>query len=93
MAVYRGVVKGNTVVLDEPVDLTDGTDVEVRVVGRKSEAADEPARERAFLQHLLDVGLVSQLPTGEPDPPDLDRTPIEILDGLPVSQTIIEERR
>jgi hypothetical protein len=93
MAVYRGVVKGNTVVFEAPVDLADGTDVEVHVVKRGTDAEDEREREEAFLQHLLDVGLISRLPTREPDPPGMDRTPIEILDGPLVSQTIIEERR
>lgn len=93
MVVYRGVVKGNTVVFEGPVELADGVKVEVRVIESTPGMDDEHARERAFLQHLLDVGLISQLPTGEPDPPGLDRTPIEILDGPPVSQTIIEERR
>ncbi|MGE0540230.1 MAG: hypothetical protein AB7R89_08610 [Dehalococcoidia bacterium] len=92
MTVYRGVVKDRMVVFEEPVDLADGVEVEVHVIEEAS-GMDERERERAFLQHLLDVGLISHLPTGEPDPPGMDRTPIEILDGPLVSQTIIEERR
>ena len=41
--VYRGVMKGNTVVLDEPVSLPDGTVVEVRAVAESVE--DERERE------------------------------------------------
>jgi hypothetical protein len=93
MTVYRGVIKDKTVVFEEPVDLADGVEVEVHVIDNAPNLDDEQACERAFLQHLLDVGLISHLPTGEPDPPGLDRTPIEILDGPPESQTIIEERR
>jgi hypothetical protein len=93
MTVYRGVVKGNTVVLSGPVDLPDGAEVEVRPIAPAPETAEERAREEEFLRHLLASGRISSLPTGEPDPPGMDRTPIEVLSGPPVSQTIIQERR
>jgi hypothetical protein len=92
MTVYRGVVKGNTVLFEEPVDLPDGIAVEVRPISMTAE--DEGwAREETFQRYLLETGFISRLPTFEPDPPGLDRTPIPILSGPPVSQTIIEERR
>ena len=93
MAMYRGVVKGNTVVFEEPVDLADGTDVEVHVVDREPIPDGERKREEAFLQYLLQIGRISAIPDRQPDPPGMDRTPIEILSGPLVSETIIEERR
>jgi hypothetical protein len=92
MAVYRGVVKGNTVVLEGPADLADGTVVEVRPVGDSIHADDMAVREEAFKQHLHDIGLLRVIRRPQPDAPDIDRTPVPILSGPPVSETIIEER-
>jgi hypothetical protein len=92
MAVYRGVVKGNIVLLDEPVDLADGVVVEVRPMFPPPATPEEREREAAFSRRLLELGLIKSIPTWEPDPPGLDRTPIQI-EGRPVSETIIEERR
>jgi hypothetical protein len=90
MAVYRGVVKGNTVVLEESAGLPDGAIVEVRAVAASLE--EEREREEAFLRHLLEIGMIKRIPSRLPDPPGLDRTLVE-LDGPPLSQMIIEERR
>lgn len=92
MAVYRGVVRGNTVVLEEPVDLADGAVVEVRPVVPPADEASEGEREAAFLRHLLAIGMIQRIPPRLPDPPWLDRTPLEI-EGPPLSQTLIEDRR
>src|SRR5438045_2094212 len=98
MTIYHGVVRGTVVQLSEPVGLPDGTEVEVRVItptGGPSSSEpdnDEAAREDAFERRLLGSGLISHIPDGELDPAWLDRTPVEI-DGPPLSQTIIEERR
>ena len=92
MAVYRGVVKGNTVVFEEPVDLADGTDVEVRSVVPPKDDVDESAREDAFEQHLLEIGMIRRIPQSLPDPPGLDRSRVE-LDGPPLSEMITRERR
>jgi hypothetical protein len=54
MAVYRGVVKGNTVVLEESAELPDGAVVEVRAVATPLQEKRE--REEAFLRHLLESG-------------------------------------
>ena len=45
-----------------------------------------------FDQHLLAIGLISQLPDTEADFDDPDDEPIEIK-GEPLSETIIRERR
>lgn len=92
MQVYRGVVKGKTVVLDEPIDLPDGTVVEVQPVYPPPATPEEQAQEEAFSQYLLEIGLIKRIPTRKPDPPGIDRTPIQIT-GRPLSEWIIEERR
>ena len=92
MVVYRGVVKGRIVELIEPADLPDGSQVEVRPVFPLPATPEERAQEEAFSRHLLGVGMISRLPTREPDPPGTDRTPIQI-EGGPLSEQIIEERR
>lgn len=93
MVVYRGVVKGNTVVFEEPFDLADGVEVEVRPIVVIGDDADEAAREEAFKQHLVEAGLLDRIRRPQPDPPGMERRPIPILAGPPVSQTLIEDRR
>ena len=93
MTVYRGVVKGDTVVLSGPVDLPDGAEVEVRPVALPLTAEEERVREEEFQQSLVQRGLLTRIRRPQPDPPGTDRTPVPILSGPPVSQTIIEERR
>jgi hypothetical protein len=92
MAVYRGVVRGNTIVLDAQAGLAEGTVVEVRPVAPPAAVQEEPAREVSFLRTLLDSGVIRAIPPRLPDPPGLDRTPLRV-DGPPVSQTLLEERR
>jgi hypothetical protein len=89
---YRGVVKGNIVVIEGPVDLPDGAEVEVRPVARHENEANEGALEDAFERHLLEIGLIKRIPPRLPDPPGLDRTLLE-LEGPPLSEQLIEERR
>ena len=92
MKVYRGVVRGKQIVLTEPTDLADGTPVEVRVALPLPPTPEERAREDAFLRHLLEIGMIHRIPPKLPDPPDLDRTPVPV-EGRPVSETLIEDRR
>ena len=92
MSVYRGVVKGNVVLLTEPAELADGSIVEVRPVDPATNELDEQAREAAFEQHLLANGFISRISTLAPDPPGTDRTPVQVS-GRPLSEMIIEERR
>jgi len=44
MAVYRGVIRGNTVVLSGPVELPEGAEVEVRPVTPPPASAEDRAR-------------------------------------------------
>ncbi len=92
MSVYRGVVRGKVVVLDQPADLADGVVVEVRPVSQALPDADEQARERAFKQQLLEAGLIERIAPRLPDPPDLDRRPARVK-GVVASHVLIEDRR
>ena len=97
MSAYRGVVQGNVIILTEPADLAEGTAVEVRVVqpapGAAPDETDLKAREEAFKQYLLRAGIITRLPSGEPDPPGMDRTPVQLTPGPLASELVIEERR
>jgi Arc/MetJ-type ribon-helix-helix transcriptional regulator len=52
----------------------------------------KPITESEFLQHLMDIGLMTQLPDTAADFDDPDDQPITI-EGEPLSETIIRERR
>ena len=54
--------------------------------------AKKPITEAEFDQHLLNIGLMSQLPDTEADFDDPDDEPITIK-GEPLSETVIRERR
>jgi hypothetical protein len=90
MATVVGVVKGNIVVLPEDVQLPDGQPVEVRTIASVGRQPDD--QEVAFLQTLLEMGLVEEIRRPSPVSPHDDHTPIEVK-GRPLSEMIIEERR
>jgi hypothetical protein len=52
----------------------------------------KPLTEAEVRQHMLDIGLMSQLPDTAADFDDPDDQPIDI-EGEPLSETIIRERR
>jgi putative addiction module CopG family antidote len=52
----------------------------------------QPLTEAEVLQHMLDIGLVTQLPDTAADFDDPDDQPITI-EGEPLSETVIRERR
>ena len=52
----------------------------------------KPLTEAEVLQHMRDIGLITQLPDTEADYDDPDDQPITIK-GEPLSETIIRERR
>jgi hypothetical protein len=96
MAVYFGVVKGSRVELEGDAQITDGARVEVRPIPPEAQpagtgAADTAEAERALLRELLAAGLLDQVPTGE-TAPDEPFEPV-IVQGRPLSEQIIEERR
>src|SRR5437870_4164146 len=89
--VVHGVVRGGVIVLDEAGALPEGASVEVRVASPLTQD-EERAREDAFEQRLVALGRLRMIPHPIPDPPGLDRTPIDVP-GRPLSEQIIEERR
>jgi Arc/MetJ-type ribon-helix-helix transcriptional regulator len=52
----------------------------------------QPLTEADVLQHMLDIGLITQLPDTAADFDDPDDQPITIK-GEPLSETVIRERR
>ncbi len=91
MLVYRGTVKDNTIVLPEGVHIEDGTSVEVRTLATEQQLSEEEA-EDAFLQDLLEAGIITEIKRPSRTAPPGDRTPIKV-EGKPLSQIIIEDRR
>jgi Arc/MetJ-type ribon-helix-helix transcriptional regulator len=59
---------------------------------KPSPPVKKPVTEAEFLQHLMDIGLMTQLPDTAADFDDPDDQPITI-EGEPLSETIIRERR
>lgn len=92
MAVYRGVVKGNVVVLPDDVQLVDGLPVEVHVAQQSLEQPARDERETAFLEHLVDIGLLEEVKVRDRIEAEQERDLIHVK-GKPLSETIIDERR
>jgi hypothetical protein len=92
MQAYRGTVRGNVVVLDEEVQLEDGTPVEVRVAEQNHEADDTLDPEERAQRLMVQRGLLSEVkrPSRVEIPDRI--SPIEVP-GKPLSEIIIEERR
>jgi putative addiction module CopG family antidote len=71
---------------------------ETRSPGKKDKRAKpaqpkkRPLTEAEALQHMLDIGLITQLPENAADFDDPDDQPITIK-GEPLSETVIRERR
>ena len=55
--------------------------------------SQERQAEEAFKRHLLETGLVSQLPTPPADAAEDDDDAPIVVAGEPVSETILRERR
>ena len=85
MAIYRGIVKDNVVVLNGDARLSDGTAVDVYVAPSKRAVENELLRARGLLSDAA-AAPEATLPEG------IDRRPIEVQ-GQPLSETIIRERR
>ena len=63
-----------------------------RVKRAKAAPPKKKMTEAEFDQHLLKIGLMSQLPDTEADFDDPDDMPVDIK-GEPLSETVIRERR
>lgn len=92
MSIYYGVIKDNTVVLPEDVHLPDGITVEVRTSGSSIENPDQLHTEEEFLQYLVAQGILTEIRRPDRTRDDHDRHLIEV-EGQPLSEMIIEERR
>ncbi len=84
--VTTGVVKGNTIVLDEPAPLSEGAWVTVTM-----EEMGEEEKERIFVERLAARGIMVTIPKTPPEQIRRNK-PIDVK-GKPLSQVIIEERR
>lgn len=80
----RGVYDGKQIILDEPLELVPGTFVELEVV-----VPDEDP-EITFQRRLLAAGLITEIRTRQPRTEPFERI---VVEGEPVSETIIRERR
>jgi Arc/MetJ-type ribon-helix-helix transcriptional regulator len=72
--------------------IDEAMDEAARLLLRQQAPATKPVSKDAFHQHLLNVGLMSVLPDPSQDIDDDDDPPIEI-EGEPLSETILRERR
>ena len=63
-----------------------------RLLLKQATPHQQPANKDAFHQRLIDMGLMTQLPDTANDYDDPDDQPITI-EGEPISETIIRERR
>ena len=86
MIKIKGVYDGKHVRLLEPVHLVPDTPVEVLI----PESAGEESQERAFLERLVKEGLLLANKVSWPEEAPFEPVPIE---GPPLSETIIAERR
>ena len=94
MRVIHGVVKDGRIVLDDGMWLPDGMEVQVMLVPPQMPApgeASEAEREEVFRRRLFALGKISHLPRRE-EAAEVDWTPVEI-DGPPLSETLIQDRR
>jgi hypothetical protein len=88
MIKVKGIYEGTHVRLLEPVVLAPDTPVEVLI----PEDAAEQRQEQTFLRRLVEEGLLA--PTGLiPSPREEEPFELVPIQGAPLSQTIIEERR
>jgi hypothetical protein len=88
MQVYEGVVQNRVVILPQDVHLEDGLRVEIRIPEMEGESA-----EALLKQRLVELGLLAKArKPGKTHVKQRDRTPIRV-EGKPLSEQIIEERR
>jgi hypothetical protein len=91
--VYRSSVHNGLIRVPDGAALADGIEVDIYCLDAEedTEALDVSPTEQVK-QALLRAGLLTRIARPQPDPPGVDRTPIEVA-GEPVSEMIIRERR
>ncbi len=92
MPTYRGIVKGNVVVLPEDAELAEGQVVEVYVPPSESEQLVASSPEQRLKRRLIELDLVRESAVAAQEPADNDRIPIEVT-GKPLSEYVVEDRR
>jgi hypothetical protein len=80
MVKVKGIYDGTKVILLEPVSLLPNTPVEVLI----------PENDQLYWQRLVELGLIKEIHSQSTE--DLSFAPVQVT-GVPISQTIIEERR
>jgi hypothetical protein len=90
--VYRGVVKGKTVVLPPDAELADGSIVEVRLAEPATAEEDGDTADQRVQAALVAAGLLERVRPLGARSPGADRPALR-LPGPPVAETIIAERR
>jgi hypothetical protein len=88
MIKVKGIYEGTSVRLLEPVSLAPDTLVEVLI----PETAKEQKQEWAFLKKLVEKGLLTSIEAALSLHEEVPFEPVSIQ-GEPLSQTIIKERR
>lgn len=92
MTIYRGMVKGNVVVLPPEAQLADGSIVEVRLAQPAPEAVAEDIADQQVQAALVAAGLLKAVQPLGARAVVVGR-PLLHISGPPVSETIIAERR
>jgi hypothetical protein len=87
MQVYEGIVQDRVVVLPKSVHLVEGLRVEIRVPEPEQESLED-----LFKQSLVEAGLIEEIRTSFAHILKEDRTLLRV-EGQPLSQMIVEERR
>jgi hypothetical protein len=92
VSVYRGIVKGKTVVLPADAQLAEGSVVEIRVITTELESATDDVGDQAVQAALVTTGILRRMqPLGAKSA--VTERPLLRVEGPPVSETIISERR
>lgn len=89
MSIYYGIVKDNQIILPADTQLAEGATVEVRILQQSDQ---QSPTEADFQQQLVDLGLLEHPKIASPTAPLQNQPPIKV-EGQPLSQTIIAERR
>lgn len=92
MFVCHGVIKNNVIFLPpHQVQLLEGMTVEVRIPSF-SENIPQSSSEEEFKQKLFELGLLTEIKNNLYKVP-IEEQPLAKIQGKPLSQQIIEERR
>lgn len=87
MSIYYGMVKHNTVIFPDLVQLTEGLRVQVKLLPPQgwSESSEEQ-----FERQLLELGLLTEIKS---DTTSFAERTLAQIAGQPLSEFILEERR